>query len=183
MSKERTCIICGNPAKSGEHVFPAALGGRITSRGIYCGVHNEEFGKLVARFERQLAMMNASLEIRPDRKKHPKPFLFHDNGIRYSLLSPDIEVDMPAPFDPNLVGENGKYPMQAPSIEVARRWMEEFQSKDWKFELTGTSGVQYHYQTESVAIPLDFGGVDFLQSVGYIALSRSLAAKRKQMHG
>ncbi|HCS41387.1 MAG TPA: hypothetical protein DIW52_00960, partial [Pseudomonas sp.] len=74
MSKARTCIICGEQAKSAEHIFPAALGGRRTNRGIYCADHNRQFGRLVTRLQRQLAMMNAALEIRPDREDKPKPF-------------------------------------------------------------------------------------------------------------
>ncbi|MGJ7473653.1 hypothetical protein ACSFEV_07645 [Pseudomonas fulva] len=171
MSKERTCIICGAPAKSGEHVFPAALGGRITSRGIYCGVHNLAFGKLVTRLERQLGMMNAALEIRPDRKKQPKAFMFHSKGIKFSLRGPDIDVYMPAPFDPNLVGKDGRYPLQASSVEVAQRWIEENQGDGWRFELKGSGEIQQHYQTESAEISLSFGGIDFLQSVAYIALT------------
>jgi hypothetical protein len=32
----KTCIICGGRAGSGEHVFPAVLGGRRINNGIYC---------------------------------------------------------------------------------------------------------------------------------------------------
>lgn len=171
MSKIRTCIICGKPAASNEHVFPAALGGRITSRGIYCGPRNRIFGHLVTRLQQQLALMNAALEVRPDRERESKPYLFIQNGIRYSLRGSDINEELPAPFDPDLVGEDGKYPLQASSFEAAKRWIEENKSEDWDFHLKGSSGVQYHYHTEPYVISLDFGGVDFLQSVGYIALT------------
>ncbi|HCS41388.1 MAG TPA: hypothetical protein DIW52_00965, partial [Pseudomonas sp.] len=97
--------------------------------------------------------------------------MFNNDGIRYRLLGADIEVDMPAPFDPTLVGADKRYPLKAPSLEVARRWIEENQREGWSFEIKGTSGRQHHYQTEQAKISLNFGGVDFLQSVGYIALS------------
>ena len=73
MATNRACNICGEPAKSNEHIFPAALGGRRTNRGIYCHDHNTSFGKLVARLEPQLAMMNGALEVRPDRKDKANP--------------------------------------------------------------------------------------------------------------
>ena len=62
----RTCIICGVAANSGEHIFPAALGGRRVDRGIYCGTHNNGFSTLADVLSRQLAMVNALLGVRPD---------------------------------------------------------------------------------------------------------------------
>jgi hypothetical protein len=42
----KTCIICGKRAGSHEHTFPAALGGRRTNKGSYCGLHNNGFSSL-----------------------------------------------------------------------------------------------------------------------------------------
>src|ERR1022692_4659668 len=64
----RTCIICGNPAGSGEHVFPAALGGRRRNNSIYCDVHNNAYSDLVSELSGQLEGFNAMLGVRPDRK-------------------------------------------------------------------------------------------------------------------
>ncbi len=61
----RTWIICGDSAGSQEHIFPAALGGRRTSKGIYCGLHNEGFSPLAAFLSRQLELLNALLSVRP----------------------------------------------------------------------------------------------------------------------
>lgn len=171
MSKPKTCIICGELADSAEHIFPAALGGRITNRRIYCDVHNRLLGKLVTRLQRQLAMMNAALEVRPDREDGPKPFMFESDGAKYKLLGADIELDMPPPFDPKLVGEDGKYPMMATDRETLQRWIAQNQSAEWTFKIEGSGAVQQHIQSERPKIHLDFGGVDFLQSVGYLALT------------
>lgn len=68
----RTCIICGEAANSGEHIFPAALGGRRVNRGIYCGRHNNGFSRLAAALAEQLEMVNALLGVRPDHSDHPR---------------------------------------------------------------------------------------------------------------
>lgn len=65
----KICIICGNPAGSAEHVFPAALGGRRTNRGIYCGPHNEGYSPLAAIIKDQLAIFNAQLGVVGDHSK------------------------------------------------------------------------------------------------------------------
>lgn len=68
----RTCIICGHAAGSGEHVFPAALGGRRVNRGIYCEQHDNQFSRHVSVLAPQLENINALLGVRHDREKHPR---------------------------------------------------------------------------------------------------------------
>lgn len=69
----RTCIICGRPAGSREHIFPASLGGRRTNKQIYCGEHNEGFSPLAAEIAAQLKIINALLAIRPDHSTASEP--------------------------------------------------------------------------------------------------------------
>jgi hypothetical protein len=69
----KTCIICGNPAGSREHVFPASLGGRRTNKGIYCGEHNNGFSPLASIVSRQLKPINALLAVRPDHSARAEP--------------------------------------------------------------------------------------------------------------
>jgi hypothetical protein len=63
----KTCIICGQRARSKEHIFPAALGGRRKDKGIYCEPHNKGFSPLAAIITDQLKAINALLAVRPDR--------------------------------------------------------------------------------------------------------------------
>ncbi|WP_027547616.1 hypothetical protein [Bradyrhizobium sp. WSM2254] len=70
----KTCIICGKRAGSGEHVFPAVLGGRRVNNGIYCHAHNQGFGPLAKIIGNQLKPINALLAVRPDHKKKAEPF-------------------------------------------------------------------------------------------------------------
>jgi hypothetical protein len=70
----KTCIICDQRAGSSEHVFPAALGGRRTNKGIYCGKHNRGFSHLAKIITQQLRSINALLVVRPDHKDSAEPF-------------------------------------------------------------------------------------------------------------
>lgn len=72
----RTCIICGDRAGSREHIFPAALGGRRTNRGIYCGTHNNALAPLADTAAQQLRFLNALLTVRPDHAEQAQPFLY-----------------------------------------------------------------------------------------------------------
>lgn len=171
MGKPRNCIMCTAAAKSAEHTFPAALGGRRTNRGIYCEHHNNGFGGLVARLENQLAMMNAALEIRPDRKDQAKPYVFVRDNTEYSLLGNKIEVHLPPPFDPSEVDANGQFQLKVPNAEVAQRWIEANTTEGLEFVIKDRGESQSHYQTEPNHIRLRMGGTDFLQSIVYLALT------------
>jgi hypothetical protein len=70
----KTCIICGGRAGSREHTFPAALGGRRTNKGIYCGLHNQGFSHLAKIITQQLKSINALLAVRPDHEDSAEPF-------------------------------------------------------------------------------------------------------------
>jgi hypothetical protein len=69
----KTCIICNGHAGSGEHVFPAAFGGRRTNRRIYCETHNNAFGRHVATLLNALDIVNAIIGVIPDRQKEIRP--------------------------------------------------------------------------------------------------------------
>ena len=68
----KTCIVCGQAAGSGEHVFPAALGGRRVNSGIYCPKHDNSYSGLVSEIAGQLDFFNAYLGVRPDHSSHLK---------------------------------------------------------------------------------------------------------------
>lgn len=72
----KTCIICGKPAGSREHIFPASLGGRRTNKGIYCGPHNGGFSPLASVIKAQLEPINALLAVRSDHKDRAEPMAY-----------------------------------------------------------------------------------------------------------
>lgn len=78
----KACIICGEPAGSREHIFPASLGGRRTSKQIYCGPHNHAFGSLAGIVAEQLKVINSLLSVRPDRAYAAVPLLKSTQGGR-----------------------------------------------------------------------------------------------------
>jgi hypothetical protein len=100
----KTCIICGKRAGSAEHIFPAALGGRRTNRGIYCGTHNNGFSGLAAVIAKQLKVINSLLAVRPDHSKNAEPFdytspkgerlvIFDGSVVRAPSNAPPTEDD------------------------------------------------------------------------------------------
>jgi hypothetical protein len=83
----RDCIICAGPTGSREHIFPAALGGRRTNKGIYCGAHNEGFSPLAAILSNQLSVIDGLLVVRGDHSDGPHSFEIVDpvDGQKYSM--------------------------------------------------------------------------------------------------
>lgn len=97
----RTCIICGERAASREHVFPAALGGRRTNKGIYCAYHNNAFSKHAAKITEQLRHFNALLGVRPDHAKSAKPHQFTtEGGEQISVFNGEVRRVSPPVIQP-----------------------------------------------------------------------------------
>lgn len=101
----RTCVICGKRAVSGEHVFPAALGGRRKNKGIYCGRHNNAFSKHVSIISGQLKLLNALLAVKPDHSKSAKPHQFtSDSGEQITVFNGETRrVKPPTVQGPNMI--------------------------------------------------------------------------------
>lgn len=57
--------MCGQAAGSGEHVFPAALGGRRINKKIYCTKHDNGYSSLVADLASQVDGGFMSCTIKP----------------------------------------------------------------------------------------------------------------------
>jgi HNH endonuclease len=101
----RSCIICGKNAASREHVFPAALGGRRTNKGIYCSKHNNAFSKHASIISEQLRHFNALLAIRPDHSKSAKPYNYTlENGEQVSTFNGETRrINAPTTQGPDLL--------------------------------------------------------------------------------
>jgi hypothetical protein len=112
----KTCIICDKRAGSGEHVFPAVLGGRRINKGIYCDAHNRGFSPLAATIGNQLKAINALLAVRPDHKDKAEPFNYtspegealeiFDGVVKHAASAPKSS-DQPARIQLMLGGEDG----------------------------------------------------------------------------
>lgn len=73
-----TCIVCGQAAGSGEHVFPAALGGRRINKNIYCTTHDNGYSSLVAALSNQVDVFNSLLGVIPDHSDDVKSVVTKD---------------------------------------------------------------------------------------------------------
>jgi hypothetical protein len=82
MGRLRECIFCGSRADSGEHLFPASLGGRRVHGGILCSACNSGFSPLDDALTRQLAYFADSLGVRPDRYDQPRKARGEDPRLR-----------------------------------------------------------------------------------------------------
>lgn len=169
----KTCIICGGGAGSHEHVFPAALGGRRTNKGIYCTPHNNGFGRHVAELQKQLLMFNAILKVRPDRHDAPRAFAFSDkNGDHFSILGQSIETAAPPSINDLGLSSGETAALKFNSKEQFEDWKETQRKNGWDVQVSGDFGKpQQRLFAAPVSVSLRFGGHAALQAVGYLALT------------
>jgi hypothetical protein len=166
----KDCIICGEPAGSREHTFPAALGGRRTNKGIYCGDHNEGYSPLAAELSAQLKAINALLGVRGDHASVPHETILIDeaSGRKLALSRGKVEF-----ADPEIK-------LEAPTAGTERftgRFSSEKQFQDWKEarraegeDIKVTSrGPWQEYHPSGGGTELRFGGPDGLRAIGYVA--------------
>ena len=94
----RTCIICGGRTGSREHIFPAALGGRRTNKGIYCGGHNNAYAGLAGIISEQLAFFNAMLGVVEDHADAPTSVTMTDlaSGQEIEFQQRAVAVQKPS---------------------------------------------------------------------------------------
>jgi hypothetical protein len=166
---KRACIICGKKATSTEHVFPSALGGRRKNKGIYCHSHNNWFGTYVAVLQEQLALINARLEVQPDRGE-AKPFVTVDKqGRRFELLGADVTLapDLDRILDSSLDGSPH-------DVRLDPALVKSLQERAKKRGLTldvkeSSRGAEFH--VEPISLHLKFGGTPAMRAVSYLAVT------------
>lgn len=168
----KTCIICGNRAGSGEHTFPAAFGGRRTNKGIYCGTHNQEFGRHVASLLESMDIINARIGVIPDRHDdvRPAPAVAQDGeNFLVSVGSANIAPPLSLDETPELVGQ--KVEMRFANMEQAQKWMAKQEKRGYKV----ISGAPSEVKTTFVSRPLKasrlFGSEEFMRGVIYLAVT------------
>lgn len=169
----KICIMCDSTAGSHEHVFPAALGGRRTNKGIYCTPHNNSFGRHVAELEKQLSMFNAILKVRPDRRDTPKSFVFTDSvGDNFSMLGQNIETAPPPSLDQLGLQNGAATALKFGNMEQFETWKEAQRKAGWDVRIADGAGeTQERHFASPVSVQLRFGGHSALQAVGYLALT------------
>lgn len=168
-TRKRACIICGGKAASAEHVFPSALGGRRKNKGIYCHSHNNWFGSYVAVLQDQLGLINARLEVQPDRG-NAKPFVAIDkHGRRLELLGADVKLapDLDRILDNALDGSQQAVQMDPALVKALQ---ERARRRGLALHINESSRCT-EWQTEPVSVGLVFGGESAMRAVSYLAIT------------
>jgi uncharacterized glyoxalase superfamily protein PhnB len=171
----RTCIICGVAANSREHVFPAALGGRRTNKGIYCEEHNEAYSGLAGVIAEQLRFFNSQLGVVGDHQRSTgmvKPVVMLDATTKSEVRLNDKSISYVSPriLSPKADGEGGStFVLAVNSPEEAEAFVAEMREKgmDISIESVGYAGTYYPGTLQG---KLDLGGKDTgLRAIAYIA--------------
>ncbi len=170
MRAPRTCLICGGPTGSREHVFPAALGGRRTNKGIYCGPHNGDYSPLAAVLASQLQAINAFLGVRGDHADAPHSVALteRDSGRTYRFSGGKVEME------PEVVSESQDElgatvtTMAFSSERQFRAFLEARRQAGQPIGGFTRSEPQQRFLGPS-QVRLELGGPDGLRAVAYVA--------------
>ena len=163
------CIVCGLAAGSGEHVFPAALGGRRTNKNIYCTKHDNSYSSLVGVLARQVDVFNALLGVIPDHSKEAKSVIGRTTSsgeeLRLSVKGNSFTTPQVLSREPI---ENGELiNMGFPTYEAMNKWIAEQQAKG--FDVTPLEKPRRErYFLGDIQFKQCFGGVCGLGAVAYV---------------
>ncbi|MHB8252153.1 MAG: hypothetical protein ACYDEV_00280 [Acidiferrobacter sp.] len=171
---KKTCIMCSALTGTREHIFPAALGGRRTNKGIYCGQHNNQLGPLATTLSGQLRAINALLGVQPDHGNETVPLIANNpvDGHDYAVTGQKTENMEP------LIVKDVALPDGSRAVEA--RFSSEQQLQDWLAtqRATGSQARPIGPRTEGFTVfaepyraRLTLGGSDGLKAVAYVALT------------
>lgn len=167
---KRQCIVCEQPARSREHIFPAALGGRRVNKGIYCAKHNNEYGPLAATISVQLALFNSLLGIRNDHTGKAASVELEEDPTGRKVVYQDGELSLKAPevVSERIDGHVKHAEMQFANRDQIQAWVKEQEAQGLAVSITK---IQEHtYIPSALRSNVSIGGDrEGLRSVGYIA--------------
>lgn len=164
-----TCIVCGQAAGSGEHVFPAALGGRRTNKNIYCTTHDNGYSSLVADLGSQVDVLNAMLGVVPDHSSDVKSVLARDasSGEELRLSVKESSFTAPRVLSQEPVANGVQMDMSFPSRQAMNQWLAEQKANG--LDVTPLQKAQERpYYLGAVHHQRRFGGPCGLGAVAYV---------------
>lgn len=166
----KTCIVCGQAAGSGEHVFPAALGGRRINTGIYCSTHDNSYSGLVHEIAEQLDFLNAYLGVRPDHSKQPKTALAKHvlTGETVSISAKEVRFTEPRIISRTPVGENEALELSFPDQRSAKQFIQGMDDSGQEWTALSKPSAR-PYITGPVHHRRAFGGPCGLGAIAYMA--------------
>src|SRR5208282_4134903 len=165
----RTCIICGGATGSREHIFPAALGGRRTNKGIYCDAHNNGYADLAGILSNQLEAINALLGVRGDHDTQPHSTIVTDevsgrkvklSGSKVGLAGPEIVIDTEVDGVRRVTGNFG-------NERQVQDWIESERAQGRDVQIVKRQLVEQYASGGNVRLML--GGPKGLRAIGYVA--------------
>jgi hypothetical protein len=125
MAKVKTCIVCGGPAGSNEHVFPAGFGGRRTNRGIYCNTHDQSYAGLLGELAAQFDFLNASLGVRPDHSTEKKVVYEREpvSGTEIAMSEDFVKFNSPRLVSETPIENGTAVSITFPDQKSAEEWI------------------------------------------------------------
>jgi hypothetical protein len=165
----RTCIICGGPTGSREHIFPAALGGRRTNKGIYCGTHNNDYSDLAGILSTQLEAINAFLEVRGDHDTQPHSTVVTDDvtGRRIKLSGSKVELAGSEIIQDAIVDGIRSVTGNFADQRQVQEWIEAERAQGRDVKIVKREIVRKHVSGGGIRLTL--GGPEGLRAIGYVA--------------
>lgn len=165
----KTCIVCGQAAGSGEHVFPAALGGRRVNSGIYCPKHDNRYSGLVNEIAGQLDFLNAYLGVRPDHSNQTKTaFAEHTlTGETVSISAKEIRFTKPRIISRTPAGEGEALQLSFPDHQSAKQFIKKMEASEHEWTLLSKPSA-HPYITGFVHHKRAFGGACGLGAIAYM---------------
>ncbi len=156
-------MVCGNPTGSAEHIFPAALGGRRTNRGIYCGDHNNGYSALAERLTEQLEYFNARLGIVNTRTKKLRSARITEiaTGKTFRVTDRAISFEGPEAVEP------GEQTLSFSSRREAEAWAKGQRAKGVGVRFVRQSKPMAYF-TGTSQVEFTLGGAEGLRAIGYL---------------
>jgi hypothetical protein len=166
----RTCIICGGATGSREHIFPAALGGRRTNKGIYCGDHNNGYSPLCIILLNQIMAINAFLGVRGDHAENAHSIVTIDTASNRQVKLSSIKTQFTTAEQVSefVEGEGRKITMRFSSERQIEKWMQAEKEQGNQVQLGKREPAQPYYLSSS-HIRFTLGGTEGLRAIGYVA--------------
>lgn len=165
----KTCIVCGTAAGSGEHVFPAALGGRRTNSGIYCAKHDNGYSELVNVIAGQLDFLNAYLGVVGDHSKQSKTaYAEHTlTGETVSISAEQIKFTKPRVISRTPVAEGEALQLAFPDQQSAKQFVQDMKVKGTPMAIQSRPSAR-PYILDTLHHQRAFGGACGLGAAAYL---------------
>ncbi|WP_323665752.1 hypothetical protein [Aliarcobacter butzleri] len=172
MTSNKTCIICNNTANSREHIFPAAFGGRVVNKSIYCSFHNGAYSRHVDSLDKELDILNSAIGVIPDRKKSIKETRLKDSASEEYVYTKDY-IKLAAPSALDIAPKTGIEQMQLRFADhnQAQKWMDEHKKRGYEFKNTSYGKVIKTMFVEPMKKTMNLGNDKFMLGVLYVALT------------